>query len=344
MISDILLKYEPDKDLLKSFDKIGCHILGVSSMSGGSKEKQEESKKESVINSERSDDSSDDTQSDFDPTTANTILSSDSPGGTILKAMDNVAKGFVDGSSRGFSDAVKTVTGDLPEQKWEEVAPEFRTTLKNRSKFVSNILNDPDSRKALTDLLEEYARGLAEVHEISKPAMDEVLLLFWETVAEMGEKSAVGAINTSLNIGKAAVAEIPVVGGVVDLTLALASAFNYFAATVSPMISKGAKMGYTVSKEGEKTASVIDKVKKKANVAMEKVKTAFEKAQEKADKLKAGVSEIANKNPLSGGKKKKKRAKRTMKRIKNTLSRFTRRRKNKSKRNKNKNKNKNKKH
>jgi len=367
MISDILLKYEPDEELLESFDNAGRHILGGALLRGGSSlsDLHEARKKahlntEEVINSKRDDDEEDDKCEGKIDQTANTILSSDTPGGRLMKVMDGVAKGFLDGSAKGFSNAIKAATGDLPDKSWEEIAPEVRETLKSRSNFVSNVLNDPPSREALKELLEEYAKGLAEVHDISKPAMDEILVLFWQTLSEMGEKSAVGAVNTGLNVAKAAVAEIPVVGGLVDLTLALASAFNYFAATVSPMISKGAKMGYIVSKDGEKTMSAVNNTRDKVQHIMKKVRKAFAGAQERARVLKeraasanngidrtkiptSASSEIKAKTtpPLTvaqeikkkqgGGKKKKRRAKKTIKRLKNTLAKFTRRKKRKPK-------------
>lgn len=359
MISDILLKYEPDPELLESFDNVGRNILGGALLSGGSSlselheaRKKAHLNKEEVINSERLEEDGEDGEDENEMIfTNNAIISKDSPGGKVVNALNNVAKGFFDGSSKGFSDAVKSVTGDLPDKKWHDVAPELRKTLNNRSSFVSNVLNDPASREALKELMEEYARGIAEVHEISKPAMDEILVLFWQTVSEVGEKSAVGAVNTGLNVAKAAVAEIPVVGGIIDLTLALASGFNYFAATVSPMISKGAKMGYIVSKDGKKTMSAVNNTKHKVQHIMKKVRKAFAGAQERARVLKERAASASNgidrtkiptsstpltvaqeiKKKQGGGKKKRRKAKKTMKRLKNTLARFTRRKKRKAK-------------
>lgn len=263
------------------------------------------------------------------------IISSESVAGQGMKVIEGVAKGFVDGAAAGFSSALQAATGTLPERSWNEVAPELAKTVVSRADFVRNIFSDEPTRCALKELLETYAYALGEFHDISEPVMSEILATFWETVSEMGEKSAIGAVNTGLNIVKAGLGEIPVIGGLIDLALALAQAFNYFVAVAAPAIKSGSKIAYKVANDGGKAVKVFssDNPKLQIGEKVRNLKTAasnvFKKTMDDMDKrVKKSPSykEAIGKKEGGGRKKKKKQAKKTIKRIKNTMRRFTRRR------------------
>ena len=247
------------------------------------------------------------------------IISKESVAGTGLKVFEGVAKGFVDGAAEGFSSALQAATGTLPERNWSEVAPELAKTVVSRADFVRNIFSDEPTRCALKELLETYAYALGEFHDISEPVMNEILATFWETVSEMGEKSAIGAVNTGLNIVKAGLGEIPVIGGLIDLALALAQAFNYFVAVAAPAIKNGSKIAAKVANDGGKAVKVFssdnpklqigEKVRNFTTAASNVYKRTIDDMDKKVKKSASFKASIRKKD--GGGKRKKKNAKKT---------------------------------
>uniref|UniRef100_A0A6C0CNQ4 Uncharacterized protein n=1 Tax=viral metagenome TaxID=1070528 RepID=A0A6C0CNQ4_9ZZZZ len=294
------------------------------------------------------------------------IIASDSPGGRMLKIatdlIEGTIKGAVGAAEGSFTAALEGVTGDMPEKPWTEVAPKLMHSIEKNKEFAENFIQDEKMQEAVKELVETYAEAIAKVHDISKPAIDELVGDFWETIDEVGKRSAIGVMNTGMNVAEAAAGEIPVVGGLMDLALAAARGFNHFSKAVAPWLEKGPAMIQTASESAARGKEVADTYVPRIANKLNRIHELSEAANSKNPKM--ALAKIAAKNPLEtiktaktmsnlsraknpqdigkalgvpdiktltkkGGKARKtrrKRAKKTINRLKKSIDRFTRKR------------------
>lgn len=223
----------------------------------------------------------------------------------VYKLMDSIAP--------TISDAV---FGDLASRPWDDVAPELKSEIDKNKQFVKNILRDPEIRKAFIEIIDVYAELLIEVLDISAPMMEEIVDDFWDTMNKVGEKSMSGLVNTGINMTTAAVSEIPVVGGVIDLVIAITKAFNYYIAATKPLIINTGKV-YA------KTKRSYDSAVKTVDDYTEKIQDVQDRFQKLNTLTQTGGSDRKLFNKLlhkqTKTKKLKKRIRKTMKNISNQL-------------------------
>lgn len=181
------------------------------------------------------------------------------------KVFDLTSKTLVTMLGNNISVINNALLGNMAERPWSEVSAEITDIIKKDAVLIRNILSDPDIRRALEDMIDVYSNLLAEVIQISLPAMKEIVEDFWDTIDKMAKKSVVGAVNTGMNVAEAAIAEIPVVGGVIELMLAFARGFNYFVAAQAPLIRNSGKFIGKIKQTGEEAIAIKDKYQQKLN-------------------------------------------------------------------------------
>lgn len=203
--------------------------------------------------------------------------------------------------------------GDMAEKPFSEVAPQLTEELQENAEFIKNVASDPKVIAALNESGEAVGDAVNTALVIAKPVVDKAVKDTLEALDESGEKATVGVVNTGLNIFKAAVAEIPVVGGLVDLGFAGAQAFNYAAAAARPLIVSGAETLASTVKAVSDARTDISETKNKLQSATSELTDAIR-----------DVGAVKEKVPMTGGRRK---AMRTAGRISRSLERFTRKRK-----------------
>lgn len=173
------------------------------------------------------------------------ITGDDTAGAKLIdiagKAASAVASAADDVLGPALDQASDAVFGDLTEKPFSEAAPQLTAELQENAEFLKNAASDPKVRAALREYGEALGEAVKTASTVAQPVIDEAITDMFKAADEAGEKAAIGTVNTGLNLFKAAVAEIPVVGAVVDLGLAGAQAINYTAQAASPLIVSGAK-------------------------------------------------------------------------------------------------------
>lgn len=143
--------------------------------------------------------------------------------------------------------------GDINSLSAEELTSNLRTKTKN----IQRILNDPKMQEAIKELVMAYTTLIIQIIEIAQPSIDIITDEVWETISETANRSVIGVISTSLNLTEAAVGEIPVAGGVIDLIIAITRATNLLVKAVVPALSFGATTLSTSIDTGTKFAKAI---------------------------------------------------------------------------------------
>lgn len=219
----------------------------------------------------------------------------DTAGGRILEIVEAVIKAAVGGADEGLKGIVEGIVGDLPDKPWDEVAPLLKAELERNRQFAQNFLDDDEMKEAVKKLVETYVEAAIEAHRLSEPAINEMVEEFWETADQVATRSTVGISNTAMNVGEAALGEIPVIGGAIDLAFAAARGFNHLSKAIAPLMEKGPKMLETGTETYAKARDTYEKYGPRLKEEADRVKALSEKATERANQLKS-VADSAKSN------------------------------------------------
>jgi len=119
----------------------------------------------------------------------------------------------------------------------------FFNNINDTAELISYAASDPELRKVLERTIHVYGNALKDIFKIAKPTIHELTDTFWETVDNMGVKSARGAVNATIDTISAAVAEVPGLGGAVDAVIALGKWFNAVnSGIIAPTITLNGEM------------------------------------------------------------------------------------------------------
>jgi hypothetical protein len=249
--------------------------------------------------------------------------SPDSLGGIVSDRINNVVssfiKAFVHLADSFIPVFAQASLGNLADMPFKDIAPE----LEKNKQLIQFILNDPVTKKAFQELIKTYIEFLIELYKLNENEINELLDTFWEGINEFARRSGTGLSNSALNFIETALAEIPVVGGIIDLIISIMRGFNHFMLASSPIIENSLKGAATAKKmRDDVNRFYTDNVSKLEN-SMNNLNNVLNKRSLIQSPLQAPL-----KKQLQGGKNKrnKKHIKKTLKRIYNSISRFTRKR------------------
>jgi hypothetical protein len=100
-----------------------------------------------------------------------------------------------------------------------------------------------------------------------------------ETLSEAGSRAATGVINLGLNLTEAAIGEIPVAGGIIDIVLAIIRGVNQGFRAASPTIQFGLEAAGTGYNTANKVIGIV-------NEGKQRVEDAAQSLQKLTDKFK----------------------------------------------------------
>lgn len=211
------------------------------------------------------------------------------PGAQLLKSAETVFKGSLSAMDSFIPHSVigEYINQDLADEPLDQVAPNLMNNVKQSGEVLKAAIEDPKVRKALGAAIEVYGEAVGEALDIAKPTIDELVDKFWVTIDNVGEKSARGATNAMIDTVSAAVAEIPVVGGLVDLFVAGGKWFNAIASgLIAPTIVANGDIvgkGIYMAREGvglaEKYGTEIIGTSTELASAVDEAKRAMESAE-----------------------------------------------------------------
>lgn len=270
--------------------------------------------------------------------------SPDSLGGIVSDRINDVISSFTkafihlaDSFIPVFSQAALGNLADIP---YQDIAPE----LEKNKQLIQFILNDPVTKKAFQDLIKTYIDFLIELYKLNEDDINQLLDTFWEGINEFARRSGTGFSNSALNFIETALAEIPVVGGIIDLVISVMRGFNHFMLASSPVIENSLKSVATATKMRDDVNKFYNHNVSKLENSMNNLNNVLKGKTLLQNPIQNPIKNpiknpIQNpiKNPLQtkkqfenkvGGKNKrnKKHIKKTLKRIYSSISRFTRRR------------------
>lgn len=207
------------------------------------------------------------------------ITSADSPGGELLDSAKTIFKGSVKTIDSFIPHSIINDYLGVGDEPWDDIAPNLINNIEQSGRVVSHAVKDPKVRKALERAVVVYGHALNEVYGIAQPVVDDMVTKFWVTINNMGEKSARGATNAMIDTVTAAVAEIPMVGGLVDLFIAGGKWFNAIASGIlAPTITAYGDVAGKAIYTGREGVAIGDKYGSELSSATSDLRMALSQA------------------------------------------------------------------
>ena len=194
---------------------------------------------------------------------------------TIIKAVIKITDTLV-------PVAQEAIFGDLADKPWDEVAPELTSALQKDALLVKNMIKDPRVQEAIKEVAEAYAMVAIQMIDAVKPSISMMTDEVWESISEVAIKSAVGSINTVFNLTEAAVGEIPIFGGAIDIIISIIRGVNKAMLAASPAIEFGASSVGTGYYTGKKLFNTARKGFETVNKASSVLSSAVNNIQKQA--------------------------------------------------------------
>jgi hypothetical protein len=177
------------------------------------------------------------------------------------------------------------------------------------SKRYKDAIKDAEIRNIFKDWMKNYTDALLETLDVAKPEVDRINKEINNIIEGMGDNIGESLSHALVNVAQSAVANVPVVGGIVSAVLSADQLGQEIINACKPPIAKGAGIVMPVVNGINKQ---IDKTKCQMNDLAKK----FEPVMKKLDKLEGGGGK--NKTVKNVGKK----INNTTRRVEYMLSRF----------------------
>jgi hypothetical protein len=185
---------------------------------------------------------------------------------------------------------------EIPFDKLNE---DFTNELNTLSTFLNDAATNPQSREAIKELAKALAVTAVTVIDDVKPEVMHVTDNMVHMVENITEKGTRGAAATMISVFQSFVAEIPWVGGVVDLMIAVGKGFNTAAEVFKIFVSKNSTMVVSTAKGVKKTESAVVQGAGRIMNAVNKIKDLMKSALPTASAVPAVPSVPENKPPSS---------------------------------------------
>lgn len=148
---------------------------------------------------------------------------------------------------------------------------ELKKKLIERLNKVSILAKDPLIQHYVLEASKEVASLTLETLEQLEDPLNKMVERIFIMIGEIGDKALSGSLRTALGIVQAAIAEVPVIGGLIDLATAAGIAFNSSAdvieSTVSNALESVKLVNEIVSPTIKKAQNITEKIQQtRANV------------------------------------------------------------------------------
>lgn len=169
----------------------------------------------------------------------------------------------------------RAILGDMAGKKID--AKQLLQQIRETSDKYKELASLPEFQKTLREITDNYSKGLVKSLDVAQPAIDRITLKGQQMVEQVGERAGVTAGNAASNFLKAAIGEIPLVGGIIGGIISLGDLSNKVIKTCEPITKFSSEV---LLPAGNLTADKLDELKckwleiqKKTNDLMKKMDT-----------------------------------------------------------------------
>lgn len=200
----------------------------------------------------------------------------------------------------------------------DELSPELNKNILLLAGVLKEVSENPATREAVKEVAQAVAISIIEILDEIRPEVNEVTDKSLEMLEEVGIKSVRGATATGISVAQAFIAEIPWVGGIIDMMIAIGKGYNVLMEAFKIIVVRGGPIGIKGVQTAVNTEETLEKGKDRIETAASNAMETIKKDTKSVPEQKGGVY-IPNKrlnSKIQGGGK---RLRKTMKLFNSTL-------------------------
>jgi hypothetical protein len=132
------------------------------------------------------------------------------------------------------------------------------TQIRQTSERYKQLVMSPQFKVLFRDVTDNYSKGLVESLNVAQPSIDRISDKFTDMMKDVGDKAGTALGDALLNVLKSVIAEVPLLGGIVDLLISIGELVNKLVSTCKPPLNFAAEVGLPLV---NKSADEIEKLK-----------------------------------------------------------------------------------
>lgn len=171
-------------------------------------------------------------------------------------------------------DFVLDATGNnnLIDKSWQELSPELNKKLLLFAAVLKELSENPATKEAIKEIAKVVAVSMVELMKEIEPDIDMITDQTMTMFKEIANKSVHGATATGISVLQAFLAEIPFVGGILDLTIAIGKGFNALMKVFNVLVSRSSDIGTKGTQTIINTSDKLNEIKSRLSDEVDKVK------------------------------------------------------------------------
>jgi hypothetical protein len=199
-------------------------------------------------------------------------------------------------------DTVMELTGeeDILNTPIDKLSPELNKKILVLAGVLKGVSTNPVTKQAVKEIAQSVAITMIEVLKEIRPEVNKVADQGTEMLEEVSEKFVAGATGTGISVIQAFLAEIPFVGGMIDLFIAIGKGFNTLARTYKVFVDKSGKMVVTSAQTIKNTEDTAMKGKDRIMSAVENVTNTIN-AEKQDSVVPTGSGNASGSGNMAGG-------------------------------------------
>ena len=128
-----------------------------------------------------------------------------------------------------------------------KLSPELNKKVLLLAGVLKELSTNPATKQAVKEIAQAIAVTVIEILKEIQPQVNKVTDQAIEMMEQVSEKLVTGATGTGVTVAQAFISEIPVVGGVINMMIAIAKAFNTLMLTFKIFVGKSSPMVLTAA-------------------------------------------------------------------------------------------------
>lgn len=158
----------------------------------------------------------------------------------------SIFKKIVQVSSNIVERIIDYATGGILNKPPAELVGETNKIILVLSMVLKDLSTDERQIQAMKDISEALTKTFLDVMDVIAPAIKQIVSKTFDNISSIGMQGATGSMRVFISMSKAAISEIPIVGGIINLILAFGESFNVFSKIVSTFMTRGSHMSNDV--------------------------------------------------------------------------------------------------
>ena len=221
---------------------------------------------------------------------------SDYAGELFSKAKDVTVAGLKTGiqwygnTLSNLIDMAMEMTGEkkILDTPINQLSPDLNKKVLLLAGVLKELSTNPATKQAVKEIAQAIAVTIVEILKEIQPQVNKVTDQATEMLEQVAEKMVSGATGTGVTVAQAFISEIPLVGGVINLMIAIAKGFNTLMMTFKVFMDKSSPMMITAAHTIKNTEDTALEGKKRVMGAVNNAANIMKDANQSPSSLKGG--------------------------------------------------------